>query len=98
MVTNRLWSLVNGDRAIPPKPETGADGVVVTDVERKARDIVANKYDEYMEDRSRAASILLESMVDDHRHCDRSSANLKEEDSNICSTIPDGKKCSKTQL
>ena len=64
-MVNKVWDIVNEDRIKPPQPEVHELGVEVTTPEAiAAATTAADKYDKYLEDYTRAACLLAESISD----------------------------------
>ena len=65
LMINKIWDIVNEDRIKPPRPEVHELGEEAATPEAIAAAItVADKYDRYLEDYTRAACLLAESISD----------------------------------
>ena len=64
-MVNKVWDIVNEDRIKPPQPDVHELGEEVATPEAiAAATTAADKYDKYLEDYTRAACILAESISD----------------------------------
>ena len=64
-MVNKVWDIVNEQRIRPPRPAVHELGVEVANPEAiAAATIAADKYDRYLEDYTRAACLLAESISD----------------------------------
>ena len=64
-MVNKVWDIVNEQRIRPPRPAVHKLGVEVATPEAiAAATITADKYDKYLEDYTRAACLLAESISD----------------------------------
>ena len=65
LLVNKVWDIVNEDRVRPPQPKVHELGVEVATPEAiEAATIAADKYDRYIDDYTRAACLLAESISD----------------------------------
>ena len=65
LMVNKVWDIVNEQRIRPPRPAVHELGVEAATPEAiAAATIAANKYDRYLEDNTRAACLLAESISD----------------------------------
>ena len=64
-MVNKVWDIVNEDRVKPPQPEEHELGEeIVTPEAIAAATTAADKYNKYLEDYTRAACLLAESISD----------------------------------
>ena len=65
LMVNEVWDIVNEDRIRPPRPRAHELGEEVATQEAiVAATTAADKYDKYLEDYTRAACVLAESISD----------------------------------